>query len=70
MAILKGHIGELHGFYGEFMGVRIARKHFGWYLTQKPRGLRQGFNALEDASAQLDYIDNLNITLCHEDIAA
>ncbi len=29
---LMAHINELHEFYGEFMGVRIARKHLGWYL--------------------------------------
>merc|ERR1711964_419479 len=30
--ILAGHLEELHRFYGELMGVRIARKHVGWYL--------------------------------------
>ena len=30
--ILVTHIRELHNFYGEHMGSRIARKHLGWYL--------------------------------------
>lgn len=30
--ILSSHIDALHQFYGETMGVRIARKHVGWYL--------------------------------------
>jgi tRNA-dihydrouridine synthase B len=31
-AILLGHLEHLHAFYGEQAGVRIARKHLGWYL--------------------------------------
>lgn len=31
-AILLGHLEHLHAFYGEPAGVRIARKHLGWYL--------------------------------------
>lgn len=30
---LIGHIKALHQFYGDYMGVRIARKHLGWYFT-------------------------------------
>ncbi len=29
--ILLGHLHALHAFYGEQAGVRIARKHLGWY---------------------------------------
>lgn len=29
--ILLEHLGNLYGFYGEASGVRIARKHIGWY---------------------------------------
>jgi len=28
--ILK-HLGQLHAFYGEIQGIRIARKHLAWY---------------------------------------
>jgi tRNA-dihydrouridine synthase B len=30
-AVVVGHLEALHDFYGEHMGVRIARKHLGWY---------------------------------------
>ena len=30
--LLTEHMEALYGFYGDFMGVRIARKHIGWYL--------------------------------------
>jgi len=29
--IMLGHLDELHRFYGEYTGVRVARKHLGWY---------------------------------------
>ena len=29
--LLLGHLDALHAFYGEEHGVRIARKHLGWY---------------------------------------
>jgi tRNA-dihydrouridine synthase B len=31
-SILLGHVMELHQFYGDYMGVRIARKHVSWYI--------------------------------------
>jgi len=30
-AIILGHLDELHRFYGEQTGVRVARKHLTWY---------------------------------------
>jgi len=30
--IMLGHLDNLYGFYGEAQGVRVARKHIGWYL--------------------------------------
>src|SRR5690606_13708329 len=34
--ILLGHLEALHAFYGEQSGVRIARKHLGWYAKDRP----------------------------------
>src|SRR5690606_33553186 len=34
--ILLGHLQALHAFYGEPQGVRIARKHLGWYAKDRP----------------------------------
>jgi len=31
-SILLGHVKELHQFYGDYKGVRIARKHVSWYV--------------------------------------
>lgn len=52
--ILLEHLTALHAFYGDLMGVRIARKHVGWYLATLPgaREFRAEFNRLEDTDAQ------------------
>ena len=63
--ILLAHLAALHAFYGEHMGVRIARKHLGWY-SQK-RGQAQAFrtsvNRADSAAQQLrlaqEYFDSL-----------
>ena len=31
--IMLDHLGELHRFYGELTGVRVARKHLTWYCN-------------------------------------
>ena len=33
--VLTGHLQSLYGFYGEYLGVRIARKHIGWYCRER-----------------------------------
>jgi len=35
-AILCGHLESLYTFYGEQQGVRVARKHLGWYAKDRP----------------------------------
>ncbi len=64
LAIMHRHVEALHEFYGEFMGVRIARKHVGWYLQDNPHYLRQRtlFNQLQQASDQLHYLQELTET--------
>jgi len=56
--ILTEHLAELHSFYGEHMGVRIARKHVGWYLQSHDpnKEFRKRFNAIDDALEQKDSI--------------
>lgn len=39
------HISDIHAFYGAEAGLRIARKHIGWYLEQLQ--IRDGLPALE-----------------------
>ena len=57
--VLTGHLGALHRFYGEHQGLRIARKHIGWYLKGRPGGseLRRKLMKLETAQGQIDMID-------------
>ena len=63
--ILLGHLESLHAFYGEPSGVRIARKHLGWYAKDRPENhaFRHVVNRAETAESQLrltrDYFDAL-----------
>jgi tRNA-dihydrouridine synthase B len=61
-ALLSEHLTALHDFYGERAGVRIARKHIGWYLNHllgaAPAGLRAVY-AAEDAARQLNLTQTL-----------
>ncbi len=62
--ILLSHVQELHQFYGEYLGSRIARKHVGWYLKEHEQAgeFRRTFNAIDAASQQLDTLENYFIT--------
>lgn len=63
--ILLGHLEDLYAFYGETAGVRIARKHLGWYARDRPENaaFRAVVNAAESAHEQQrltrDYFDAL-----------
>lgn len=71
-AILARHITDLHHFYGEYLGVRIARKHFCWYLGNRPdaRAHRSQFNHLQQPDEQLHYINSLSRLPISEELAA
>ena len=58
-SIFNRHLKALHDFYGELMGVRIARKHLNWYLISVSdiTGFRKEFNQLETADEQLNALD-------------
>ncbi len=36
--IMLDHLENLYTFYGQSVGVRIARKHLGWYCKGRPGG--------------------------------
>ena len=63
--LLLDHLLDHYQLYGEFTGVRTARKHIGWYVNALPGGdeFRGRMNALEDCRAQLaavaDFFDAL-----------
>ncbi len=60
---IMAHLRDLHAFYGEFAGLRIARKHLTWYSRSWPDGalFRARMNAVEQADEQLrwtrDFLD-------------
>ena len=53
--VLIEHLHGLHAFYGAEQGLRVARKHIGWYLNELPGGesFRQVMNRIEDADGQV-----------------
>ena len=54
-SILIEHLENLYAFYGELQGVRIARKHLGWYAKNRAENttFRTIVNRAETASEQL-----------------
>jgi tRNA-dihydrouridine synthase B len=62
---LLEHVRALHAFYGELLGVRIARKHLAWYAKDRAENgtFRAVVNRAETAAEQLrltrDYFDAL-----------
>lgn len=63
--LLLAHLQDHYALYGEFTGVRSARKHIGWYVKALPGGeaFRVRMNALENCQAQVqavaDFFDEL-----------
>ncbi|BFM05396.1 tRNA dihydrouridine synthase DusB [Halioxenophilus aromaticivorans] len=58
--VLMHHIKALHEFYGDYLGVRIARKHTGWYVQNLAFGevLRTRFNQIHSTQEQVDCIEH------------
>jgi tRNA-dihydrouridine synthase B len=63
--IMRAHLRELYAFHGEAAGVRIARKHIGWYCRDRADAqlFRQSVMQAATAATQLalvrDYFDAL-----------
>jgi tRNA-dihydrouridine synthase B len=57
--LMDEHLRAHYSFYGEYLGVRTARKHIGWYVRELPGGeaFRQQMNRLEDCESQLGAAD-------------
>jgi tRNA-dihydrouridine synthase B len=53
--IMLGHLHNLYSFYGEYTGVRVARKHISWYSKGQARGahFRNAVNRVETIKQQL-----------------
>ncbi len=65
-AILLDHLDALYAFYGELQGVRIARKHLGWYAKDHPESaafraiVNRAETAIEQQRLTRDYFDALS----------
>jgi tRNA-dihydrouridine synthase B len=63
--LLLDHLSEHHSLYGEYTGVRSARKHLAWYVRGWPmsEAFKQRIHAIEDAQLQMqvlnDYLNEL-----------
>ncbi len=70
--VLLRHTTQLHEFYGDFMGVRIARKHVSWYLSARADALelRRLFNRLAHPQEQLHFIYQLSEIEYEKELAA
>jgi tRNA-dihydrouridine synthase B len=66
--IMLAHLRDLYDFYGPEAGVRIARKHIGWYCRERPQAqaFRQSVMQVDSAEGQLararEYFDALGTT--------
>ncbi|WP_413520894.1 tRNA dihydrouridine synthase DusB [Psychrobacter glacincola] len=57
--IVLAHLEELYGFYGEYSGCRIARKHIAWYTTGIPNSnaFRQAMYGEESTAGQFRVVE-------------
>jgi len=58
--VLVQHLHNLYALYGDEAGVRIARKHIGWYVKGLAGGneFRQAMNRLDTVPAQLAAVEH------------
>ena len=58
-ALMDEHLRAHYAFYGDYLGVRTARKHIGWYVRDLEGGedFRRKMNLLESTDAQLLAVD-------------
>jgi tRNA-dihydrouridine synthase B len=56
--LLLEHLQDHHTLYGEYTGVRSARKHIAWYVHALPGGasFRARMNAIEDSATQMQAV--------------
>ena len=52
---MLGHLRDLYEFYGSEPGVRIARKHIGWYCTGRPHALAFRGSVMQATAAEQQF---------------
>ncbi len=59
-AVVREHLEGLYALYGEEQGMRVARKHLGWYARHLPggEGFRQRVVRLEAAAQQRSAVND------------
>ena len=62
-AVMRDHVAALHAHYGDATGVRVARKHVGWYLEKAGAAAQRKmhFLRLDSAAGQLAFITDLGV---------
>ncbi|MEI6859096.1 MAG: tRNA dihydrouridine synthase DusB [Shewanella sp.] len=56
--VMLEHLKNLYELYGDYKGIRFARKHVGWYLDQEEqRPFRAEFNRLETVEKQCSMVE-------------
>jgi tRNA-dihydrouridine synthase B len=57
--VLIAHLNDLYEFYGEYTGVRVARKHISWYTKglAGSAAFRHAMNRLETSAEQLEAVN-------------
>lgn len=68
--IVLNHLDQLYSFYGETMGIRIARKHVAWYTDRLEPGslFRKRFNKLETIKEQRTAVQTHFEQLCEDEV--
>lgn len=58
--LMDSHLKAHYAFYGDYLGVRTARKHIGWYVQDLVGGeeFRQQMNLLTDCDEQLNAVSS------------
>ncbi len=58
-ALMAQHLRAHYAFYGDYLGVRTARKHIGWYVRDLAGGeaFRQQMNLIDNCETQLAAVD-------------
>lgn len=71
-SILLEHIAGLYRLYGEYTGIRIARKHVGWYCKNRPGAklFRDAFNRAGTTDQQGRLIEQFFLQQKRHDLAA
>jgi len=60
LAVMQRHLAQLHQSYGEYQGVRVARKHIGWYLKDREdsAGARMRLMRADTAAEQFTILNS------------